>query len=61
MADEMDIQLALAYTVWILLQLLCAPQAYYLSSSSEEDDDSDILEDIVAYLGQPIYDPLHDM
>ena len=61
MVDEMETQLALAYTVWILLQLLSAPHAYYLPSSSEEDDDRDTLGEIVACIGQPVYDPLHDI
>ena len=56
MDNTITAQRAVAYTAWILLQLLNAPQAVYLPPPSEEEEDTDPVENILNTLGEPVDD-----
>lgn len=47
-----------AFSVWMLLQLLNAPQYLYVPLHMEDEEDTeDPVDDIVQNLGCPIHDP----
>lgn len=53
---------ALAYTAWMLVQLLSAPHALFLPTPFEEDqEENNQLLAISDGLRQPMHDPLAEM